>query len=89
MLKFLTDLETEDDSERSHFHIKSMKISRRFTQLNRVLSFLRFGSGVTLISAAAAMAFVATTDHIPTTGNGSASDRISTSLDEISRPSSR
>jgi len=36
-----------------------MKIPRRFTQLNHVLSFLRFGSGVTLISAAAAMAFVA------------------------------
>jgi hypothetical protein len=36
-----------------------MKTPRRFTQLNRVLSFLRFGSGVTLISAAAAMALVA------------------------------
>jgi hypothetical protein len=36
-----------------------MKTSRRFTQINRVL---RFGSGVTLISAAAAMAFVAATN---------------------------
>ncbi len=36
-----------------------MKTSRRFTQLNRILSFLRIGSGVILISAAAAMAFVA------------------------------
>jgi len=33
-----------------------MKNSRRFTQINRVL---RFGSGVALISAAAAMALVA------------------------------
>ncbi len=36
-----------------------MKIPRGFTQPNRALSFLRFGSGVILISAAAAMAFVA------------------------------
>jgi hypothetical protein len=36
-----------------------MKTSRSFTQLNRILSFLRIGSGVILISAAAAMAFVA------------------------------
>src|SRR5580765_5368040 len=36
-----------------------MKTSRGFTQPNRILSFLRFGSGLTLISAAAAMAFVA------------------------------
>ena len=36
-----------------------MKTSRRFTQPNRILSFLRFGSGLTLISAAAAMALVA------------------------------
>ena len=36
-----------------------MKTSRRSTQPNRILSFLRFVSGVTLISAAAAMAFVA------------------------------
>jgi len=43
----------------SQFHIKSMKTSRCFTQPNRILSFLRFGSGLTLISAAAAMAFVA------------------------------
>src|SRR5438094_2244315 len=43
----------------SHIHAKSMKTSRRFTQPNRILSFLRFGSGLTLISAAAAMALVA------------------------------
>jgi hypothetical protein len=36
-----------------------MKTPRRFTQLNRILSFLRIGSGVILISAAIAMAFVA------------------------------
>ena len=36
-----------------------MKTSRGFTQPNRILSFLRFGSGLTLIAAAAAMAFVA------------------------------
>ena len=59
MLKFLTDPETEDESKHSHFHIKSMKTSRGFTQPNRILSFLRFGSGLTLVSAAAAMAFVA------------------------------
>src|SRR5213080_3991356 len=41
-----------------------MKTSRRFTQLNRILSFLRFGSGVALISAAAAMAFVASGDRL-------------------------
>ena len=65
MLKFLTDPETEDDVEHSHFHIKSMKTSRGFTQPNRILSFLRFGSGVTLISAAAAMAFVAANNSSP------------------------
>ncbi len=43
----------------SQFHLKSMKTPRRFTQLNRILSFLRFGSGLILISAAFAMAFVA------------------------------
>jgi len=36
-----------------------MKNSGGFNQPNRILSFLRFGSGVILISAAAAMAFVA------------------------------
>ena len=36
-----------------------MKTSHGFTQPNRILSFLRFGSGLILISAAAAMAFVA------------------------------
>ena len=41
-----------------------MKTSRSFTQPNRILSFLRFGSGVTLISAAAAMAFVASGDRL-------------------------
>src|SRR6478672_7111136 len=56
MLKLLTCLKTGDDAKYSHFHIKSMKNSRRFTQINRVL---RFGSGVALISAAAAMALVA------------------------------
>jgi hypothetical protein len=39
-----------------HFLTKSMKTHRRFTHINRVL---RFGSGVALISAAAAMALVA------------------------------
>ena len=39
--------------------MKSMKTSRGFSQPNRILSFLRFGSGLILISAAAAMAFVA------------------------------
>src|SRR5437588_12289762 len=56
MLKILTDFQTRGDAEHSHLHIKSMKNSRRFTQINRVL---RFGSGVALISAAAAMALVA------------------------------
>ncbi len=42
-----------------------MKTSRGFTQPNRILSFLRFGSGVTLISAAAAMAFVAANNSSP------------------------
>src|SRR5256714_13805461 len=56
MLKFLTYFQTRGDAEHSHFHIKSMKNTRRFTQINRVL---RFGSGVALISAAAAMALVA------------------------------
>jgi len=55
---------TADESDGSHFHIKSMKTSRCFTQPNRILSFLRFGSGLTLISAAAAMAFVASGDRL-------------------------
>ena len=59
MLKLLTDVKTKDEAEVFTLHIKSMKNSRGFTQLNRVLSFLRFGSGVVLISAAAAMAYVA------------------------------
>ena len=59
MLKCLTGFETADESDGSHFNIKSMKTSRGFTQPNRILSFLRFGSGLTLISAAVAMAFVA------------------------------
>ena len=62
MLKFLTGPKTEDESEfiQSLFHIKSMKTSRGFTQPNRILSFppLRKRE-LTLISAAAAMAFVA------------------------------
>ena len=41
-----------------------MKNSRGFTQPNRILSFLRFGTGLTLISAAAAMAFVASGDRL-------------------------
>src|SRR5260370_35136049 len=65
MLKFLTDFKTEDESKRSHFHIKSMKTSRSFSKPNRVLSFLRFASGLTLISAAAAMAFVAAKPSVP------------------------
>ena len=56
----------------SHFHLKSMKTPRRSIQSNRILSFLRFGSGLILISAAFATAFVATTNNILTTGNGSA-----------------
>src|SRR2546423_14386240 len=56
MLKFLTYFQTRGDAEHSHFHIKSMKNTRRFTHINRVL---RFGSGIALISAAAAMALVA------------------------------
>src|SRR5438067_4275025 len=56
MLKFLTYFQTRGDAEHSHFHIKSMKNTRRFTHINRVL---RFGSGVALISAAAALALVA------------------------------
>jgi len=42
-----------------------MKNSRSFSRPNRVLSFLRFASGVTLISAAAAMAFVAVKNPSP------------------------
>ena len=46
-----------------------MQTSSRFTQISRVL---RFGSGLILISAAfAALAFVATTNNMLTTGNGS------------------
>src|SRR5438477_11207597 len=56
MLKFLTYFQTRGDPKHSHFHIKSMKNTCRFTQINRVL---RFGSGVALIAAAAAMALVA------------------------------
>src|SRR6478609_2995857 len=59
MLKFLTDLKTSGESNRSHFLIKSMKTSRSFTRPNRILSVLRFGSGLILSSAALAMAFVA------------------------------
>ena len=65
MLNFLTRSETEDESEGSHFHIKSMKTSRSFGKPNRVLSFLRFASGLTLISAAVAMAFVAVKSPSP------------------------
>jgi hypothetical protein len=59
MLKILTDPGIEDDSEHSHFHIKSMKTSRWFSH-NRFLSYLRFAFAVTLMSAAAAMTFVST-----------------------------
>jgi len=58
----LTYFQTRGEAEHSHFHIKSMKNSRRFTQINR---FLRFGSGVALISAAAAMALVAVKPSSP------------------------
>ena len=51
-----------------------MKTSRGFSQPNRILSLLRFGSGVTLISAAAAMAFVAGTSS-PFYGNQQASTK--------------
>src|SRR5437762_13989334 len=53
----------------SHIHSKSMKTSRRFTQPNRILSFLRFGSGLTLISAGAAMSFVAAMNSLPATSS--------------------
>src|SRR5712671_6966982 len=43
-----------------------MKASRRFTQPNRILSYLRFGSGLTLISAATAMALLAVKPSSPT-----------------------
>jgi hypothetical protein len=42
-----------------------MKTSRGFTQPNRILSFLRFAIGLTLISAAVAMAFVAVKNPSP------------------------
>ena len=42
-----------------------MKTSRRFTQLNRVFLNLRIATAVTLLSAAAAMAFVATNPSGP------------------------
>src|SRR5438477_1154554 len=68
MLKILTGPKTEDEAD-GYFtltlHTKSMKTSRSFSPPNRVLSFLRFGSGVTLISAAAAMAFVAAKTSSP------------------------
>src|SRR5438105_15143179 len=38
---------------------------------NRLLSYLRFGSGVTLMSAAAALALVAATNNVLTAGNDS------------------
>ena len=50
-----------------------MKTSRGFTQPNRILSFLRFASGLTLISAAAAMAVVAVK---PPSISGTASARV-------------
>jgi len=69
MLKFLTDLVRADESKNSHFYIKSMKNSRSFSRPNRVLSFLRFASGLTLISAAVAMAFVAVNPSTPLLSN--------------------
>ena len=56
-----------------------MKTSRRFTQLNRVL---RFGSGVALISAAAAMAFVAIKPSSPSLATSQ--DRESTEGGKVS-----
>src|SRR5438874_1519662 len=47
-----------------------MKSDHWFSR-NRLLSQLRIASGVTLISAAGAMAFVAATDNVLTIGNGS------------------
>ena len=41
-----------------------MKTSRSFSRPNRIRSFLRFVSALTLISAAAAMAFVASSDRL-------------------------
>src|SRR6266576_3024798 len=69
MLNFLTSLQREDESKHSHFYIKSMKTSRSFSRPNRVLSFLRFASGLTLISAAVAMAFVAVNPSTPLLSN--------------------
>src|SRR5436853_7775826 len=51
-----------------------MKSDHWFSR-NRLLSQLRIASGVTLISAAAAMAFVAATDNVLTIGNGSRKPR--------------
>src|SRR6476646_3811064 len=64
MLKILTCSNTKGESEHSHSYTKSMKNPRGFTQPNRILSFLRFAIGLTLISAAAAMAFVASGDRL-------------------------
>ena len=75
MLIFLTDPKEEDESESSFqtsvlfLILKSMKIPRRwFSRSNFVLSHLRIATAVTLISAAAAMAFVAAGDRLVTVG---------------------
>src|SRR5439155_10095623 len=70
MLKFLT--RSKEDEYDSSFQTsvlflipKSMKIPRRwFSRSNFVLSHLRTATAVTLISAAAAMAFVASGDRV-------------------------
>src|SRR6476620_2436270 len=78
MLKVLTRLKNEDQSKCSFqtsvlFLIpESMKTPRRwFSRSNFVLSNLRTATAVTLISAAAAMAFVAGGDKLVTVGSPS------------------
>src|SRR5438094_7970003 len=59
-----------------------MKIPRSFTQPNRILSFLRTGSGVTLMSAAAALALVAVNPSDPSLATSQ--DRQSSERGKIS-----
>src|SRR5437763_9354961 len=59
-----------------------MKIPRSFTQPNRILSFLRTGSGVTLMSAAAALALVAVSPSDPSLATSQ--DRQSSERGKIS-----
>jgi hypothetical protein len=89
MLNLLTDSETEGESEGSHFHIKSMKNPRSFSRPNRVLSFLRFASGLTLISAAVAMAFVAVNPSTPLLSNQQAQANPASRASAVPLPSLR